>query len=295
MSRRTGHAILWLASLCLSAVALADETGSLRSPSTIVPVCEPAARSAVGASAGPKRLPRLFGKLTQSRHSDMIGDWTLDAVAPDAPVAGRGGITTSDRGLISAFDLCSDYPDGRAPEPGKQWLDAPTGLVVSMVSARPAGTSGRGWPGFQCSFRFHDVADPTLFVDLRPEDVPPFNTITGIVRQGSALYVSLQFNGYAREIKRNGNRVVALDLCRHSREWVSASLVSNAAMLLWGDYLITGYGFTAEPDYLFALDRHTGKVVQRVKVATGPSELRVQDGVLYVRLYDGYAAVRLLR
>jgi hypothetical protein len=56
--------------------------------------------------------------------------------------------------------------------------------------------------------------------------------------------------------------------------------------LVRGDYIITGYGFTAEPDYLYVLDRRTGKTLSRIRLRTGPSYVIEKAGKLYVRTYD---------
>jgi hypothetical protein len=51
----------------------------------------------------------------------------------------------------------------------------------------------------------------------------------------------------------------------------------------------TGYGFTKEPDWLFVLDRRTGKTIQKLPLPKAPEALRATESRLFVRLYDGYA------
>jgi len=53
-----------------------------------------------------------------------------------------------------------------------------------------------------------------------------------------------------------------------------------------GDWVVCGYGFTAEPDALFVLDRATGKTAARVPLPSGPAQLVLKDGTLFVRTYD---------
>ena len=48
----------------------------------------------------------------------------------------------------------------------------------------------------------------------------------------------------------------------------------------------SGYGFTAEPDFLFVLDMKTGEVVEKTKVKSGPEVILDKSGELYVRTYD---------
>ena len=52
--------------------------------------------------------------------------------------------------------------------------------------------------------------------------------------------------------------------------WQSPSLVANAdGFAVVGDVIVTGYGFTAEPDYLYALDRQNGPRARPAVAAHG--------------------------
>ncbi len=62
--------------------------------------------------------------------------------------------------------------------------------------------------------------------------------------------------------------VTAFDAKTKQRLWRSKALVANAqTFAVTPGYLITGYGFTAEPDWLYLLDRRTGRVVERLEPA----------------------------
>ena len=52
------------------------------------------------------------------------------------------------------------------------------------------------------------------------------------------------------------------------------------------DIIITGYGFTAEPDYLFQIDRLTGAVLETYKLKSKADYIICKDDKLYVRTYD---------
>ncbi|RYZ04248.1 MAG: hypothetical protein EOO73_24485 [Myxococcales bacterium] len=139
-------------------------------------------------------------------------------------------------------------------------------MSIALVQRRPAGKSGRGWSGDQCQFevRLADGAGkPTLLEESR---VPPHTTITALVRSGTAVYLSVGFNGYAKEFPRGGNRVLAVDACEGRVAWQSPDATSNGGLLLLGDYLIAPYGFTSERRFLHVLDAHSGAVVQRLPV-----------------------------
>ena len=62
-----------------------------------------------------------------------------------------------------------------------------------------------------------------------------------------------------------------------------------------GDLIVSGYGFTAEPDYLYLLDRRSGKVLDRVPVPSAPEILKLRGDRLHVRTYDRRVIARITR
>ena len=69
--------------------------------------------------------------------------------------------------------------------------------------------------------------------------------------------------------------------------WRSEPLVANADnFVIFGDYIICGYGFTNEPDFIYVLDRATGVKMDTYPVKTGPDYFYVDGNDLYVRTYD---------
>ena len=159
---------------------------------------------------------------------------------------------------------CTDAPGGpRSESPPAVVLD---GVEIRLVNATPAGSTKRRWTGNQCTFdvRLADGAGST--VRLGPGDIPPFTTVTALVRFGSAAWLSVGFNGYASEFPKGGNRIIALDLCAGRVAWKSKDAVSNGGLVLLGDYLVSPYGFTSERRHVFVLDAHSGAVVQRLGV-----------------------------
>ncbi|MCU0755231.1 MAG: serine/threonine protein kinase [Xanthomonadales bacterium] len=102
------------------------------------------------------------------------------------------------------------------------------------------------------------------------------------------LYVSHGHNTYARSSYGHNAYVSALDIhAGFSVHWHSPAQVSNAGnFLILGDHLISGYGFTAEPDFLYVLDRQTGTVLQRTPLKSGPDYILANDRALHVRTYD---------
>jgi hypothetical protein len=101
------------------------------------------------------------------------------------------------------------------------------------------------------------------------------------------LYVSSSHRTYARSSAGRNAYVSALDPASGRLLWQSRPLVANATnFLVVGRGIITGYGFTDEPDFLYVLDRRDGEIVQTVPVRSGPEILVERDGRLHVRTYD---------
>ena len=106
-------------------------------------------------------------------------------------------------------------------------------------------------------------------------------------QRGDILYVSHGHNTYAKSSHGMNAYVTAIDTRTGKSLWHSPPLVSNAAnFLILGDHLITGYGFTAEPDFLYALRLDDGSVAAKLPLKSGPSYIVEKDGKLYVRTYN---------
>jgi hypothetical protein len=117
--------------------------------------------------------------------------------------------------------------------------------------------------------------------------------------QGDRLYVSHAHRTYAESSKGANAFVTALRIPDGALLWRSQPLVSNAQNFALvpagegGQALITGYGFTAEPDFLYVLDPETGAVLSKAKVDSGPEYIVVQGEQIHVRTYDRDYVFRL--
>ena len=104
---------------------------------------------------------------------------------------------------------------------------------------------------------------------------------------GDVLYMSHGHYTYAASSYGANAYVTAIRVPDATVLWHSAPLVSNALTFeLAGDHLLTGYGFTDEPDALYVLERATGAVTRRVPLPSGPEYLVRKGDRLYVRCYD---------
>jgi hypothetical protein len=108
------------------------------------------------------------------------------------------------------------------------------------------------------------------------------------------LYVENAHLTYAKSSYGQNAYITAIDLKSKKRLWRSKALVANAdTFVLTPDYVVAGYGFTAEPDFLYLLDRKTGRVVERLALPSGPERITRHGNRLTVRTYDHVVIVRL--
>jgi hypothetical protein len=108
------------------------------------------------------------------------------------------------------------------------------------------------------------------------------------------LYVENAHSTYASSSYGQNAYITAIDLKTRRAVWRSPALVANAnTFLVTPHYLVAGYGFTNETDYLYLLDRSTGTVVDRLLLPTAPEQVTWQGTQIRVRTYDHVVVVRL--
>jgi hypothetical protein len=111
---------------------------------------------------------------------------------------------------------------------------------------------------------------------------------------GGTLYVETAHSTYASSSYGRNGYVTAIDLATRRAAWRSPALVANAGtFLVTKRYLVTGYGFTDEPDYVYLLDRASGNLVDAVRLPNAPERITWQQGLVRVRTYDHVVLVRL--
>jgi hypothetical protein len=111
---------------------------------------------------------------------------------------------------------------------------------------------------------------------------------------GGVLYVANAHRTYASTTRNRNGYLTALDPSTGRLLWQSPALVANAdSFAVVGDVIVTGYGFTAEPDYLYAVDRSTGRPLARMSLPTGPERISAVGTRLSVRTYDHRVVAQL--
>ena len=122
-----------------------------------------------------------------------------------------------------------------------------------------------------------------LYVLNYPTDKWYVNGNNAYLKDG-IFYGASVANGYAQP---NTCFMFAYDLENEKLLWRSADQSYNSMnFVVEGDVLICGYGFTAEPDYLYQINRNTGEIIDRLLLKKMPDLIVEQDGKLYVHTYS---------
>jgi hypothetical protein len=107
-----------------------------------------------------------------------------------------------------------------------------------------------------------------------------------LVREG-VLFVANGGGSYAKDMGGKKAFVSALDLGTGELLWRSNPLVQGGGpFVIWRDFLITGYGFTAEPDFAFMLRRDTGEVATKAALKSAPDDIVLNGDRVRIEAYE---------
>lgn len=111
--------------------------------------------------------------------------------------------------------------------------------------------------------------------------------ITWAAIEDSVLYIAHSHSTYAASSKNMNAYITAINLKDYSLIWRSKPLVNNCSNFeICGDMIVCGYGFTAEPDFLYALDKQSGAILQTLPLKSGPSYIIKKNDMIFVRTYN---------
>lgn len=131
---------------------------------------------------------------------------------------------------------------------------------------------------------------------LRPPNGSWVEELTWARQVGRTLYVEHTHLTYASATRRRNAYITAIDVDTRRILWRSPALVANArTFVVTGDLIVSGYGFTREADYLYLLDRRTGKVLDRLVVPSAPEVVKVRGDTLHVLTYDRDVVAKIVR
>jgi len=102
------------------------------------------------------------------------------------------------------------------------------------------------------------------------------------------LYFNAACPSYAKEQQSKCSTLYAYDTEKRRLLWYSRYLTSRDIFILTDKLVITGYGFTAEPDYLYILRKTDGKVLKKIKLDSALDYLEMKDNQLHVITYNNH-------
>src|SRR5919108_1519149 len=122
-----------------------------------------------------------------------------------------------------------------------------------------------------------------------------YEDVTFAREADGVIYVSNTHLTYASATNGRNAYIPALDPERAKTLWRSRALVANSrTFVVTGNLIVAGYGFTAEPDYLYLLDRRNGRVLDRLAVPSAPEIIKLRGARLEVRTYDRQVVARVV-
>lgn len=185
--------------------------------------------------------------------------------------------------LLDKVRVDPDSPPGAPPDGFLAFYRDPYDASSCGLSGKDGSANcAYGVALYECSGKIRWVFALEPFLS-RPDHLE----VQDVRYAGGVLYFNEACQSYSREAGGRCSSLVAVDPVARKVLWRSQPLVSNNQFVVVGRYLVTGYGFTAEPDFLYVLRRSDGKVMQRVSVATAHETMTWRpDGTLAVKLYD---------
>ena len=183
------------------------------------------------------------------------------------------------------FDLKIVSEEENGIDFANEWYDR-KGLSLPMI--------GTDWNSFYDDHYQYQWVDDELYIYETgtgnciyvldyPTDQWYINGNNAYLEDGIFYGASVR-NGYAQS---NTCFMFAYDLENDKLLWRSADQTYNSMnFVVKGDVILCGYGFTAEPDYLYQINRNTGEVIDRLSLKKAPDLIIEQDGKLYVHTYS---------
>ena len=194
----------------------------------------------------------------------------------------------------------------KVSEDKSDWLDEEAWAYKHGIEL-PASLFSEGYGDGTYYYRADNRADEGIFCltvsyDETDDEIATFDltdfldTPTGnefttpYIRYAKAyddvLYIEIGHSTYAED-QPYTSFIIAVDLFSGDLLWRSDMQVANGNNFIVGeDTIICGYGFTAEPDYIYVLSRKSGAVLDKIKVNSSPDYFIPEDDSLYVLCYN---------
>jgi hypothetical protein len=116
---------------------------------------------------------------------------------------------------------------------------------------------------------------------------PSILRLCGLEVRADYVYFNAAYNDFAELTNDSTGYLYCLDISNSTMVWATKNLVSSYyGFMLYDDYILTGYGFTNEDDFLYVIDRFTGEIVQSIPITTAHEHIVVKGSFCFVRTYN---------
>jgi len=140
------------------------------------------------------------------------------------------------------------------------------------------------------------TADGTLLWSLSLDRFLPSDKkreVQDIRYTGSLLIFNAACTSYCDEVECRCSALVAIDPVAGEEVWRTPALVSNNIFIVEDDWIFCGYGFTAEPDFLYIVEKTSGRVVYSQHLDSAMSYLELHQNTLSVITYKSLYRFRI--
>ena len=204
--------------------------------------------------------------------------------------------------LVSTARRSPTYAPQRATAAPSGAPRALRGHAQARVFARPgttfvvygtnviAGFGPKG--GMKYAFDLRSFGFPPRAVAPRPYGPQEIVWAQQVAR---LLVVQTSHLGYAKDSAGRNGYLTGIDLDTGRVRWRSRSLVANAQNFAVVDRMIvSGYGFTAERDWLYLVDSRTGRIRDRLAIPSMAETITWSGKRIVVRAYDARVVARVV-
>lgn len=136
--------------------------------------------------------------------------------------------------------------------------------------------------------KIYDFINYAISPKYVPEDYDYiYQQIRWAAIENGILYVSHSHLTYAKSSNGANGYITAIRLSDNKLLWRTSSLVSNARNFqIVGDVILSGYGFTGEKDYLYQINKRTGKTLEKIALKDDPDYIDKQKNGFLVYGYS---------
>jgi hypothetical protein len=117
--------------------------------------------------------------------------------------------------------------------------------------------------------------------------------VTGAALDGDDLYFSFDTSYRCTTSPRKFGFIAKFSQIDRDVKWVSPFNVSDTNFILNGNEILSANGGSCSDDFLYRLNKQTGKITQRAKMPTAIERMDVQNADIIMQLYEGAGVYQL--